>query len=263
MSEMQQLQKQIQKTSQQEEQQQRSNKRKDDLDQEDVMVDEMQKEGDLSVSSPIEDLSDGGDILDTLELNPELFHELGHDEKPPMLDAIHIASQFLEASMVFRALADGDPVVLQELKTEILTMVENGLQPQDIGMLERFSGALGRGIEGLDSGSGAGETELQVYEVEELKSIVDSSLIASDAMHSEIWEEDEETLLAFQNLTEQEADEVQEDLGDMDSKTISHSDREKLLDPGISAIEVEEVLVDAWEMHQEEEYEVMEEDDVE
>ena len=225
-------------------------------------VDEMQKESDLSVaSSSNSEMELDGDILDNLQLNPELFENLSLDQKPPMFDAIHIASQFLEAGMVFRALADGDPVVLQELKTSILLMVENGLQPPDIGILERFSTALAKGIAGLDSGGG--ESELLVYEVEDLKAIVDSSLIAADAMHSEIWEEDEETLLAFQNLTEQEADEVQEDLTDMNSEVISDKDKETLLDPAITAIEVEEVLVDAWEMHKEEEYEVVDEEDVE
>lgn len=260
MSEMQQLQKQIQKTSQQDEQQYKTQKKQDDLDREEVMVDEMQKESDLSVASSPQSSEIDKDILDSLQLNPELFQDLDHDQKPPLFDAIHIASQFLEVGMVFRALVDGDPIVLQELKTAVLTMVENGLQPQDVGMLERFSGALAKGIAGLDAGGG--ETELQVYEVEELKGIVDSSLLASEAMHSEIWEEDEETLLAFQNLTEQEADEVQEDLTDMDSKTISDQDKEKILDPAITAIEVEEVLVEAWEMHQEEEYEIVEEEDV-
>lgn len=262
MSEMQQLQKQIQQTSQQDEQQYRKQKAQDDLSGEEVMVDELQKEADISLSGLEVSYSDiEGDVLDSLQLNPDLFYELSQDQKPPMMDAIHIGSQFLNPSMVFRALSDGDPVVLQELKSTILSMVENGLQPQDIGMLERFSGALGRGIDGLEAGDG--ETELQVYEVEELKGIVDSSLIASDAMHSEIWEEDEETLLAFQNLSGQDAEEVQEDLGEMDAETISAKDKETLLDPAITAIEVEEVLVDAWEMHQEEEYEVTDEDDVE
>ena len=177
-----------------------------------------------------------------------------------MLDAIHLASQFMDAGLVFRALADGDPLAFQELKNEILGFMEDGIKPQNFSLLERFSDALGRGIIGLNSG--AGETELQDYEVENLKGIVDSSLLASESMHSEVWDVNGETILAFQNLTEADADEVQEDLSEMDSNTISSQDREAILDPEITAIEVEEVLVDAWEIHLEEEYEVVNEEDV-
>ena len=259
MSEMQQLQKQIQQSDQQDEQHHK--KREDVLDQDEVMVDNMQQERSLDSSRTSLEVPDmEGNLLDSLQLNPELFHDLEKEDKPPMLDAIHLASQFMDAGLVFRALADGDPLAFQELKDEILGMMEDGIKPQSFSLLERFSDALGRGIIGLDSG--AGETELQGYEVENLKGIVDSSLLASEAMHSEVWEANGETILAFQNLTESEADEVQEDLSEMDDETISSQDREKILDPEITAIEVEEVLVDAWEIHLEEEYEVVEEEDV-
>ena len=90
--------------------------------------------------------------------------------------------------------------------------------------------------------------------------MVDSGIVASDAIHSEIWDEDDETILAFQNLSRSEADEVQEDLADLDEDTISAADRGKIQAEGVTAIEVEEVLVDFWEAAQNEEYEVIEEE---
>ena len=57
-------------------------------------------------------------------------------------------------------------------------------------------------------------SELQPYEVSELLATTRSVVAAADAMHVEPWEQREETVLAFQNLGEEGADEVQEDLSD-------------------------------------------------
>ena len=102
MSEMQQLQKQIQQSDQQDEQHQK--KRKDNLDNEDPMVDHMQEERSLDTARTSSETPDiEGSVLDSLQLNPELFHELEKEDRPPMLDAIHLASQFMDAGLVFRA----------------------------------------------------------------------------------------------------------------------------------------------------------------
>ena len=71
----------------------------------------------------------------------------------------------------------------------------------------------------------------------------------------------DETLLAFQNISRSEAEEVQEDLGTLDEDTISPADRGKIQAEGVTAIEVEEVLVGFWEAAQNEEYEVVEDED--
>ena len=84
----------------------------------------------------------------------------------------------------------------------------------------------------------------------------------TDAVHSEIWNGDDETILAFQNLSQSDADEVQEDLSTLDEETIAPEDKLKIKAEGVTASEIEEVLVGFWEAAQNEEYEVVEEEDV-
>jgi hypothetical protein len=236
-----------------------SKKRKDSLDGEEVMVDSLhrdadEKEGEASTS----------ESSMVFQLDESLFQaveELDEEFRPPMYDAVNVAQQFLDSNLVYRALVEGDPMSIQELKDSLYEMAEEGVFPREEGLLSRFSDALTIGLEGL--GKGEALSEIQDYEVQQIKATVDSTLVAADAKHSEVWEENEETILAFQNLTEEGADEVQEDLANMDGDIISGEDKEKLLDPKVTAIEIKEEEVDFWEMDQEEEYSVEEEEDVE
>jgi hypothetical protein len=255
------LQQQVQQEVGEEDSQNSNKKRKDVLDGEEVMVDVLNKDDLENKESQEENLNI--DIFDVLQLDDSLFEEiqdLDDDLIPPMFAAIQLAQQFLDPSLVFRALAEGDELSIQELKETLFDMAEDGIFPRDETYLARFSKALDQGIDGLEGGSGI--SDIQVYEVREIKSTVDSTLLAAQAMHSEVWEEDEETILAFQNLTKEDAEEVQEDFSNLDDDMISDTDRSTIEDPRITAIEIQEKLVDWWEMAQEEEYEVVDEDDL-
>ena len=261
MSEVAQLQKQIQQETE-DQSQNRGKNRKDDLDAEEVMVDVMNPE-EAETDKESTPIVEAEDVFDALQLDDALFEvieDLDEDLIPPMFAAIQVAQQFLEPALVFRALAEGDLMSIQELKDTLFEMAEDGIFPREQALLTQFSAALARGIEGLESGDGV--SDILPKEVSEIKSTVDSTLVAAEAMHSEVWEENEETILVFQNLTREEADDVQDDFSNLDEEQISDKDKEMLEDPKITAVEVKEKVVGWWEMHQEEEYEVVDEDDL-
>ena len=193
-------------------------------------------------------------------LEASLFEDVEYEEAPPMIRAMRMLGRLLDADLAQRALEVGDDAALNEARTGLLQLVENGLTPAQIQSFQELSSALAEGESRL--AKGAVESELLPGDVTELKSIVDSGIVATDAVHSEIWDADDETILAFQNLSQNEADEVQEDLSTLDEETIAPEDKLKIKAEGVTAIEVEEVLVGFWEAAHNEEYEVVEEDDV-
>jgi hypothetical protein len=260
MSEWGDLQQQVQQEATEENQHNSNKKRKDSLDGEEVMVDVINRD-EVDKDPPV--MEESVDIFDALQLDDSLFEvieDLNEDLIPPMFNAIQIGQQFLDPNMVFRALAEGDQMSIKEMKDTLFDIAEAGVFPREEGLMKRFSMALEKGIEGLENGEAI--SEILPYEVKEIKATVDSSLIASNAMHSEVWEEDEETILAFQNLSKEEADEVQDDFSDLDDDKISSSDKAMIEDSNITAIEIEEKVVDWLEMAHEDEYEVLEEDDL-
>ena len=193
------------------------------------------------------------------KLDSALFEEVEFQDAPPMIQAIRLLARLLDADLAQRALEIGDDGALSEAREQLLLLVENGLTPAQVQQLQALSFALDEGLNRLKKGQV--DSELIPADVANLKSMVDSSIAAADAIHSEIWNEDDETLLAFQNLSRSEADEVQEDLSELDEQTVSAADKQKIQAEGVTSIEVEEVLVDFWEAAQNEEYEVIEEDD--
>ena len=238
--------------------------------QEEVLVDTMAVEADAvwtknansrNESSRLDHLNvDSTASLASQEitLDAALFEEVEFQDAPPMIQAMRLLGRLLDADLAERALELGDDGALNEAREQLLLLVENGLTPAEVQQLQALSFALDEGLSRLKQGKV--DTELIPADVASLKAVVDSSIAASDAIHSEIWNEDDETLLAFQNLSRSEADEVQEDLSDLDEETVSPSDKQKIQAEGVTSIEVEEVLVDFWEAAQNEEYEVVEED---
>lgn len=248
--------------------------RQDNL-QDEVLVDTLSLEDEALMSKGRESRERNNQQIDHLDhvgktdinidnipqvLDASLFEDLEIDQVPPMIRSMRILGRLLDADLAQRALESGDDGALTELRTGLLQMVEHGLNPAQIQLFQDLSVALDEGKTRLENGEIA--SELLPDDVEAIKSVVQSGLLAMDAVHSEIWEEDEETILAFQNLSQTEADEVQEDLSTLDEDTISAADRQKIKAEGITAIEVEEVLVDFWEAAQNEEYEVVEDEDV-
>ena len=257
----------LQKTIQQEEVNQTQSSQQDAL-QDEVLVDTMVVEDTDALTDRRSSAKRGNDHLQedveesevqfdgiTNLFAADLFEE--GDAAPPMIQALQILSRLLDAGVAERALAQADEGALAEVRTSLLQLVENGLNPMQIQLFATLSQALKDGKARIESGKV--ETELIGEDVSDIQSIVDSALVATDAMHSEIWEQEDETLLAFQNLSLTEADEVQDDLGSLDENTISAEDRQVLLSEGITAIEIEEVLVDFWTAAQNPEY-VLEED---
>ena len=192
-------------------------------------------------------------------LDASLFGDVDFEEAPPMIQAMRLLGRLLDADLSQRALEVGDDSALNEAREGLLLLVEQGLTPAQMQEFQSLSAALSEGLGRLKRGKV--DSELMPADVSSLKSIVDSGLAASEAMHSEIWEENDETLLAFQNISRTEAEDVQEDLGTLDEDTISAADRGKIQAEGVTAIEVEEVLVGFWEAAQNEEYEVVEDED--
>ncbi len=193
-------------------------------------------------------------------LDASLFEDVEVDQVPPMIRAMRLLGRLLDMDLAQRALELGDDGALTELRTGLLQMVEGGLNPAQIQLFQDLTVALDAGKARLESGEI--DSELLPDDVEAIKSVVQSGLLAMDAVHSEIWNEDDETILAFQNLSQTEAAEVQDDLSTLDEDTVSPADRQKIKAEGITALEVEEVLVDFWEAAQNEEYEIVEDEDV-
>lgn len=205
-------------------------------------------------------LESSGDLLDQdTTLDAALFEDVEFEEAPPMIQAMRLLGRLLDADLAQRALEVGDDGALGEAREGLLLLVEQGLTPAQIQEFQALSGALSEGLGRLKRGKV--ESDLIPADVSGLKSMVDSGLAASEALHSEIWEGNDETLLAFQNISRSEAEDVQEDLSTLDEDTISPADRGKIQAEGVTAIEVEEVLVGFWEAAQNEEYEVVEDED--
>ena len=193
-------------------------------------------------------------------LEASLFEDVEYEEAPPMIRAMRTLGRLLDADLAQRALELGDDGALNEARTSLLQLVEDGLTPGEVQSFFELSSALAEGVSRLSNG--AVSSELVVGDIIDLKSIVDSGIVVTDAVHSEIWNGDDETILAFQNLSQSDADEVQEDLSTLDEETIAPEDKLKIKAEGVTAIEIEEVLVGFWEAAQNEEYEVVEEEDV-
>ncbi len=270
MSELTNLQKQIQTP---EEGNTNLNSPKDNLEEE-VLVDTMAVEAQsvwlkdsnsetdsrvdhLDVKDSPESTTDYLELDTTLEAS--LFEDVEFEEAPPMIQAMRLLGRLLDADLARRALEVGDDAALNEAREDLLVLVEQGLTPAQVQAFQSLSAALSEGLGRLKSGKV--DSELVPSDVVGLKSMVDSGLAASEALHSEIWEGNDETLLAFQNISRSEADDVQEDLSTLDEDTISPADRGKIQAEGVTAIEVEEVLVGFWEAAQNEEYEVVEDED--
>ena len=213
----------------------------------------------LDTSTSLEANSTTDHLAQETTLDASLFEDVEFEEAPPMIQAMRLLGRLLDPDLAQRALEIGDDGALNEARESLLTLVEKGLTPKQLQQFQSLSVALGEGLSRLKSGKV--ETELIPSDVSELRAMVDSGIVASDAVHSEIWDEDDETILAFQNLSRSEADEVQEDLATLDEDTISPADRGKIQAEGVTSIEVEEVLVDFWEAAQNEEYEVVEDED--
>ncbi len=266
MSEITSLQKQIQEPENQ------SLQPTQDSLQEEVMVDTLALEDEQVLSGErtentsqnaradhLDEVSDAVNSIPAV-LDASLFEDVEFDEVPPMIRAIRLLDRLLDADLAERALESGDDGALTEVRTALLEMVEQGLNPGQVQSFYELSAALSEGRGRLENGEV--DAELVVSDIDNIKSIVDSGIVATDAVYSEIWEEDDETILAFQNLSQSEADEVQKDLAELDEETVAPVDRQKIQAEGVTAIEVEEVLVDFWEAAQNEEYEVVEDEDV-
>jgi hypothetical protein len=270
MSELANLQKQLHKS---EETTSNTPQVQDDL-QDEVMVDTLAIEAETSLmtASTSRNGPEREDVLNVAEpetigvmntdetvLMASIFEGVEFEEAPPMIQAMRLLGRLLDTDLAMRALEVGDDSALREAREGLLMLVEQGLTPADVQNFQALSGALDAGLGRLKGGKV--ESELVPEDVVELKSIVDSGVAAASAVHSEIWDQDDETLLAFQNLSREDADEVQEDLSTLDDETISPADRQKIQSEGVTSIEVEEVLVDFWEAAQNEEYEVVQEED--
>lgn len=218
-----------------------------DIQDEDVWVD-MDADGPI-ISADMQ--------IDQSWLSLELFEDTALEETPPLLRSTKIISLLLDKNIAERAMLQGDDLAVKHLRQRLSDLVSQDLTSKQEKMFSLLARSLEQGITRLKQGQT--ESNLELKDLRKIKAVVDSGLIATQAKHAEQLDGDADTLLAFQNISAQESDEVQEGL--QDSEKISKEDRKRLLADDVSSIEIEEVMVDWWEMSQHKEYEVVEEED--
>lgn len=218
-----------------------------DIQDEDVWVD-MDADGSI-ISADMQ--------IDHSWLSLELFEDTALEETPPLLRSTKIISLLLDKNIAKRAMLQGDDLAVKHLRQRLSDLVSQDLTSKQENMFSLLARSLEQGITRLKQGQT--ESNLELKDLRKIKAVVDSGLIATQAKHAEQLDGDADTLLAFQNISAQESDEVQEGL--QDSEKISKEDRKRLLADDVSSIEIEEVMVDWWEMSQHKEYEVVEEED--
>ena len=196
--------------------------------------------------------------IDHSWLSLEFFEDTALEETPPLLRSTKIISLLLNKNIAERAMLQGDDLAVKTLRQQLSDLVSQDLTTKQEKMFFLLARSLEQGIIRLKQGQT--ESNLELKDLRKIKSVVDSGLIATQAKHAERLDGDADTLLAFQNISAQESEEVQDGLQDSDK--ISKEDRKRLLADDVSSIEIEEVMVDWWEMSQHKEYEVVEEDDL-
>lgn len=172
---------------------------------------------------------------------------------------VHNLSQLVGGDLVQRAFETGGDLLVNEIRQSLLSMVEQGLNPSQFQQFQACSAELESVMGGLNANP---FFDIRNDEVASIKGVLDSGVVAYGAVYAEIWNQDNETILAFQNLTQSEAEDIQSELQDVNSDTISDTDRNRIKAMGVTAIEVEEVLVDFWEAAQNESYQVVEDEDL-
>jgi hypothetical protein len=173
--------------------------------------------------------------------------------------AMNTLSQLVGEDLVQRAFETGGDLLVNEIRQSLLSMIEQGLNPGQFQQFQSSSVALESVMGGVNANAAF---DIRNDEIASIKGVLDSGVVAYGAVHAEIWNQDNETILAFQNLTQSEAEDIQSELQEVNSDTISDTDRNRIKAMGVTAIEVEEVLVDFWEAAQNESYQVVEDEDL-
>ena len=173
--------------------------------------------------------------------------------------AMNTLSHLVGEDLVQRAFETGGDLLVNEIRQSLLSMIEQGLNSGQLQQFQSCSVALESVMGGLNSNVAF---DIRNDEIVSIKGVLDSGVVAYGALHAEIWNQDNETILAFQNLTQSEAEDIQSELQEVNSDTISDPDRNRIKAMGVTTIEVEEVLVDFWEAAQNESYQVVEDADL-
>ena len=201
----------------------------------------------------------GGEVRTSVHMLGEGLFENQSNDTEYIKSAIQQLSQLIGGDVVYRAFETGGDLKVNEIRHSLLTMVEHGLNPSQFQQFQVCSDALSMISGGMNANT---EFDIRQDDIVTIKGALDSGIVAYGAIHAEVWSQDSDTLLAFQNLTQAEADEVQEELHSGKSTTISDRDRNRIKAMGVTTVEVEEVLVDFWEAAQNEEYQIVEDEDL-
>lgn len=194
-----------------------------------------------------------------MQLFGESLFESTDASEGKLVRVVATLSQLVGGDLVQRAFETGGDLLVNEIRQSLLTMIEQGLNPSQFQLFQLCSTELESVMGDLNAHP---VFDIRNQEIAGIKAVLDSGVIASKAVHAEIWNQDNETILAFQNLTQSETEDIQSDLQDVNSDTISDTDRNRIKATGVTAIEVEEVLVDFWEAAQNESYQVVEDEDL-
>ncbi len=228
-----------------------------DVLNEDTMVDALQDEqpADPIVDSSIKESIEGSDKSKSTigYLTESLFQESENGDSL-IIQTTNILTN-LFGNEIATLFMNGDDGVIATVQNILVEWLEQGATQSiksQLGVLDGY----------LQQITPEDNCNASIYTIDEIGSSVRSTLIAFDAMYAEGLGEESQTILAFQNLTRQEALDVEEDLSNAESDVMSSSDRERLMAGDITMIEVEEVMVDFWEAAQKEKYEIEEEDKI-
>lgn len=178
--------------------------------------------------------------------------------RPSFRKSVRLATHELNIApkLAVAALTEGDSLAMRNLRKRIRGFFGDDPQTSDAKGIEAFKSQVE--LEFRELKSGKTESDVTPKDISlllrTLSSVIDAGALVEDELDAD---SELDGKLDVSELEGEDAEEVGEDLSNMDEADISDQDAEALLRDNVAEIEVVQEVVDWREYKQEEEYEIM------
>ena len=177
--------------------------------------------------------------------------------RPAFRKSVRLATHDLKIppKIASAALGEGDSLAMRSLRKRIRAIFGDEPQATISKDIEQFKAQVE--LDFREMKTGKTESEVSKKEVDLLLRTLNSVLAAGSIVDEELDDEVEDDKLNMSDLEGEDAEEVEEDLSNVDEMDITGQDAEMLLRDNVAEIEVVQEVVDWQEYKNEEEYEIM------
>lgn len=178
--------------------------------------------------------------------------------RPSFRKSLRMATLELHISpkLATAALREGDSLAMRNLRKRIRNLFGDDPKASDTKGIEDFKSQVE--LEFRELKSGKTESDVTSKDItlllRTLSSVLDAGVLVEEELDADSVEDEK---LDVSELEGEDAEEVEEDLSNIDEMDISDQDAEALLRDNVAEIEVVQEVVDWREYKQEEEYEIM------